>query len=78
VKTVKVKMVKVKKEHIREEWDEGHPDNGGEGYWIALKEGWCDAGNPQCHGIHEDTKRLAHQEYVMKCNCPDCKKANAK
>jgi hypothetical protein len=66
--------MEVKKEHIREEWNEGHPDDGGDGYWIALKSGWRWDGDPvgAVHSIHEDTRRAAHQQGVLPCGCADC------
>ena len=66
--------MKLKKEHIREEWNEGHPDNGGDGYWVALKSGWKSDDDPVgvVHCIHEDTKREAYRVGVMPCNCRDC------
>lgn len=67
--------MKVRPEHIREEWSEGNPEDGGDGYWIALKPGWKWAGDPvgAVHSIHEPTRRLAHKETVLPCQCPDCK-----
>jgi len=70
--------MKLKKEHIREEWNEGNPDEGGDGYWIALNLGWKWNGDPvgSCHTIHENTKREAHRQGVMRCACEDCTKQN--
>ena len=67
--------MKIKKEHVSEEWSEGHPDEGGDGYWIALKSGWKWAGDPAgcVHTIHEDTRKLAYAESVLRCDCKDCK-----
>jgi hypothetical protein len=66
--------MKIRKEHIREEWNEGHPDEGGDGYWIALMTGWKWDGDPvgNCHIIHEDTRQQAHRQGVMRCECKDC------
>lgn len=70
--------MKLKKEHIREEWSEGNPDDGGDGYWIALAAGWKWDGDPVgiCHTIHESTKRAARRQGVMRCACEDCTKQN--
>jgi hypothetical protein len=67
--------MKLKRKHIREEWDEGHPDMGGEGYWIALKSGWKWTGDPMgnCHTIHENTRNMAWKQGVMCCECVECK-----
>jgi hypothetical protein len=67
--------MKIRKEHIREQWDEGHPDDGGDGYWIALVAGWKSADDPigNLHVIHEDTRRDALEVGVMRCDCRDCK-----
>lgn len=66
--------MKVSKQHIASEWDEGHPDDGGDGYWIRLKPGWKWSGDSMgaVHCIHEATRKKAHSEGVMKCNCDGC------
>ena len=67
----RVGPVRVRPEHIRTEWSEGHPDDGGDGYWIALKPGWRWA-DDVVHCIHEDTRAKAHRECVVPCACRDC------
>lgn len=69
-----MKSVRVSSKHIHEEWSEGHPDEGGDGYWITLKPGWKWAGDAMgnLHCIHEDTKRAARAENVMPCGCDGC------
>jgi len=66
--------MKLRQEHIAEEWDEGHPKDGGDGYWIFLKSGWKWDGDPMgnCHIIHEDTKQEARNQGVLKCECKEC------
>ena len=66
--------MKLLAKHIAEEWDEGRPEDGGDGYWIVLRPGWKWAGDPVgcCHSIHEDTRRLARAEGVLPCKCRDC------
>lgn len=63
--------IKVLPIHIAEEWDEGE-----DGYWIQLKKGWKWEGDPigAVHLIHEPTRKLAHLEQIMPCDCEDCKK----
>lgn len=65
---------KVRKSEVAEEWNEGHPDAGGDGYWIALKAGWKSASDPvgAVHSIHEDTAARARAESVLPCRCDDC------
>ena len=62
--------VRISSKHIMDEWSE---ELTGDGYWIALKSGWSDSSNPQCHTIHADTKVEAHREFVERCYCLDCK-----
>jgi hypothetical protein len=71
-------MRKLQKMYVEEEWDEGHPDDGGDGYWVALKHGWKWAGDPigVLHTIHTDTRSDAYREYVLPCNCPECAHVN--
>lgn len=66
--------MKLRAEHIREQWSEGHPDDGGDGYWIALQPGYKSADDPigVLHTIHEDTRREAFAVGVMRCECSDC------
>lgn len=47
---------KLVKDIIEKQWDEGHPDNGGDGYWILLKDGWTVDGST---GVHEATRKQA-------------------
>lgn len=70
-----MKAIRLKQAHIRSEWDEGHPRNGGDGYWISLKSGWRSAADPcePLHTIHEDTKTKARNQFVLPCECSDCK-----
>lgn len=72
--------MKLRKSHVAEEWNEGHPDNGGDGYWIVLKSGWKWDSDPvgAVHSIHEDTKVKAWQGGVMRCQCSDCKSSLVK
>lgn len=65
------KPVKVSKKHIDDQWSEKAM---GDGYWISLKQGWKWGGDPLgvVHCIHEDTKKQAMRETVMRCNCSDC------
>lgn len=75
-KRMRSEMVRLRACYIAEEWNEGHPDNGGDGYWIALKPGWKSAEDPVgcVHIIHGDTRALAHAVDVMPCACDDCRK----
>lgn len=43
-------------------------------WWIDLRPGWVCGDDPDCHSIHEDTKReaLARMRYVVPCDCDDC------
>jgi len=51
----------------------------GDGYWIALNDGWCDAFNPQCHTLHENTiAELIAAFDPVPCNCLGCRKAEKK
>jgi hypothetical protein len=70
----KIGAMKLQKKHISSEWNEGHPDEGGDGYWVSLKPGWKSDDDPVgvLHCIHEDTKRAAYRIGVMPCNCRDC------
>ena len=54
---------------IQEAWRDS------DGYWIALRNGYCDAENPQCHQIHEDTRREAMAHNVERCDCRACAKS---
>lgn len=67
--------MKLKPYHIVEEWNEGHPEDGGDGYWIALKSGWKSEEDTvgAVHTIHENTRRECYQVGVLRCECPDCK-----
>ena len=69
-----LKASKVSPWHIASEWSEGHPNRGGDGYWISLKPGWKWAGDAlgAVHSIHEATRKLAHAECVIPCTCKDC------
>ena len=42
-----------------------------DGWWADLPDGWCEAGNPGCHGIHEDTKAevLRGIADITPCEC---------
>lgn len=75
--TTTIKPERVKLRHTLEEWGEGHPDRGGDGYWITLKPGWKWIGDSlgAVHSIHEPTKTKAHQQQVIPCDCEDCAKA---
>lgn len=44
-----------------------------DGYWIHLKRGWIIPND--CHGIVEDSKRLARAKVgdAVPCDCKDCK-----
>ena len=66
--------MKLKPSHIKSQWSEGHPNEGGDGYWIELVPGWKSASDPvgNLHTIHEDTRREAAAVGVLKCNCKDC------
>jgi hypothetical protein len=65
--------MKLRKEHVAKEWDEGHPNDGGNGYWISLKSGWKWDGDPDPrHLIHDDTKDEAWREGVVPCQCKYC------
>jgi hypothetical protein len=44
------------KDIIDNEWDEGNPNDGGDGYWIQLKDGWEVDGSS---AIHEPTRKKA-------------------
>jgi hypothetical protein len=46
-----------------------------DGYWIILRDGWCDGFNPGCHTIVENTKREAYQHDAVPCECRECKDA---
>lgn len=63
--------MKLKQSHIADEWDESNTEDG---YWISLKPGYkWDGDLLGCvHTIHEDTKKEAHKEHVVVCNCKDC------
>ena len=56
------------RDRIQEEW---HDEDG---HWVALKSGWQDNANPQCHTIHEDTQRECYElvRGAIPCNCVDC------
>lgn len=41
---------------VDQQWSEGRPDRGGDGYWILLRTGWTVDG--AC-AIHEDTRKKA-------------------
>jgi hypothetical protein len=43
-----------------------------DGYWIALKNGWQDAENPQYHTIVEDTRERAFDHRAIPCHCREC------
>ena len=60
-------MVPLTAEHIETEWEDS------DGYWVALRAGWCSAEDPQCHQIHEDTKQEAYRVQVEPCLCESCK-----
>jgi hypothetical protein len=66
---------KLTQAHILREYDDGHPDEGGDGYWIELNRGWKSAGDSigAVHAIHEDTRSAARSERVLPCNCEACK-----
>ena len=74
------KPIKLNTRHVREQWNEGHPDKGGDGYWVVLKEGYKWAGDPAApvHCIHEPTRAACYRESVMVCDCKDCAPAIAK
>ncbi len=57
----------IAKRFIDEEWRDD------DGYWIALRNGVCEFGNPQCHTIHENTKAEAHARGIQPCACKECK-----
>jgi len=57
---------KVRTAQIQEEWSDS------DGYWIALKPGWCNAFEPGCHTIHEDTRSEAYDVPIEKCECGEC------
>ncbi len=63
--------MKMRREHIKEEWNEWE-----DGYWIALKSGFKWDGDPvgAVHSIHEPTRAAAHAEGVLRCACEDCKR----
>jgi hypothetical protein len=64
-------MARNKYKHlIQSEWQDE------DGYWIALKSGYQDSGNPTCHTIHEDTKAEAYSylSSVIPCDCWECRK----
>lgn len=66
--------MKLQKTHIETEWNEGHPDSGGDGYWVSLKIGWKSADDPiGCvHCIHEDSRRECYAIGVLPCDCKEC------
>lgn len=76
MKTNSATPMKLRKEHIHEQWSEA---GSGDGYWISLKTGWKWAGDPlgAVHCIHEDTKTAAMREDVMPCDCDDCRQETA-
>lgn len=63
-----VDMAKLTRHHIETEWHDI------DGYWIELKPGFKSAGDPLgvLHTIHEDTKCMAYQTNVLRCNCKRC------
>lgn len=63
------------------EWIETHPavnelwNEGVDGWWASLKNGWIDA-ESGCHVIHESTlTKVASRlrQFVKPCMCKDCK-----
>jgi hypothetical protein len=66
--------MKLQRKHIRREYNEGHPDEGGDGYWVELAAGWKSADDPvgAVHSLHEDTRREAYAVGVLPCRCHDC------
>ena len=61
--------MKLRQEHIAEEWDEGHPKDGGDGYWIFLKSGWKWDGDPMV-GLGGDMKRTLALLVVLVLTIP--------
>lgn len=46
----------------------------GEGYWVNLRDGWCNPADPSCHTLHEDTPQECAQYFpVEQCWCKDCR-----
>ena len=68
--------MKLQKKHIEDEWDEGEPSKGGNGYWVALKKGWrwkYDSSriDPR-HTMRRDTKREVYAQQIEPCDCLRC------
>lgn len=63
--------MKLERKHIKREWNEDREEDGGDGYWIVLQPGWKWDGDliGVVHAIHENTKREAHRQGVVPCNC---------
>lgn len=59
---------KLSKKHVLREWDEGHPDDGGDGYWVDLVDGWKWYGDPVGYitTIHEPTRRQCYEQHVIR------------
>ena len=63
-----MKSQKLSKKHVLREWDEGHPDEGGDGYWVDLVVGWKWAGDLSgcVTTIHEATRRECYSQRVIR------------
>jgi hypothetical protein len=53
----------------RNDWRIDFTERDDDGFWIYLKDGYCDAQNPQCHSIVESSKRAALQHDIARCHC---------
>lgn len=65
-----MKLAAKYRSRIEEEW---HDEDG---HWVALKSGWQDNSNPQCHTIREDTQRECYElvRASVPCACLGCRK----
>lgn len=60
--------IAMQNKYIKTEWRDS------DGYWIELRSGWCDDGNPACHTIVENTRKAAYQHRAVVCVCVNCQR----
>lgn len=68
-------LEQVKKDHrVSDAWNEGE-----DGYWVLLKNGYCDP-LTECHAVHEWTIKDLKVAFksIKPCTCVDCRRALAK